>query len=73
MGFVGAPHLANLKKKRFCERKTWQVEKSEREEGGWPEGAGLRDLPALTILQRVLTRCSEEGVIIFSKGFLMYH
>lgn len=70
---MGAPHFANLKKKRFCEQKTCQVEKSEGEEGGWTEGAGLRALPALTTLQRVLTRCSEEGVIIFSKGFLTYH
>ena len=39
---------------------------------GWREGAGLRALPVLTTL-RVLTRRSEEGVIIFSKGFLTYH
>ena len=67
--------FAHLKtrRKKFWEQKTGQVEKSKWEEGGWREGAGLWALPNVTILERVLTRCAEEGVIIFSKGFLTYH
>lgn len=44
-----------------------------REEGGRGR-AGLWALPQLRILQACFdTLGSEEGVIIFSKGFLAYH
>lgn len=78
MAFAGAPHphFASLSKRRerICEQKKCQVERSEWEEGGWREGAGLWALPELTILPACFDMsCSEEGIIIFRKGFLTYH